>query len=55
MRNEFAIYSKRTLTPDGLKEATVFISEGKISRIENGRVSTEVPLEDVEDLVLMPG
>ena len=56
MNIDSAIKSKRVLTPDGIKEAIILISEGKIVEL----VSTldyelEIEIRDVGNSVVMPG
>ncbi len=55
MRTEFAIHSNRTLTPEGIKEATLLIRDGKIADVVEGKVDTTIETIDVGDSVLMPG
>lgn len=51
---DFAIHSYRTLTPEGIKDATVFIHDGKIDRVVEGK--QDAPgLIDAGNSVLMPG
>ena len=51
-----AIYCKQILTPEGLKEATILINNGKIEDIINGKWQNEnYKFEDVRDDVVMPG
>ena len=51
-----AIHSKRVLLPDGMREATLLVSDGIISAVIRGLARTEgVELVDVDDLVVMPG
>jgi allantoinase len=54
--SSFAIHSQQTITPDGVKDATVVISSGIITDILNGS-SANFPgeLMDVGNKVLMPG
>ena len=53
---DFAIYSKHILTPDGLQNATVLIKDGIIADIIPGKIDTvDFPVEDMSDLVVMPG
>ncbi len=51
--------STRVVTPEGVKGATVFVKNGKIVRIVEGPILTEIPnspaIEDLGDAVLMPG
>jgi allantoinase len=56
MNFDFALRSTRVVLPDGVKDATVFIKNGKIDRIAEGRVTAETDLvEDLGDAVIMPG
>jgi allantoinase len=54
--HSFALKSRNVVTPDGVKEATVLITNGKISEIRlSGTGSANYPVEDLGDLVIMPG
>jgi allantoinase len=55
LKDNFAIYSKRVLTPEGIKEATVYIAGGKITDVTEGKITTGVEVFDAGDSVLMPG
>ncbi len=55
MRTEFAIHSNRTLTPEGIREATVFVDNGKIIDIIEGKATADIEIFDAGDSVLMPG
>ena len=56
MKGDFAIYSRRVVLPDGIVPATIFVKNGKIVRIIEGKVvNAECPLESVGKQVLMPG
>lgn len=56
MPTQFALFSQRTLLPQGSLPATVFIKNGKIEAIEKGKVlKKDYPLEDVGEQVLMAG
>ena len=51
-----ALYSRRMLIDDRLQEATLFIQDGKIQEIREGKITfSDFPLEDLGDLVVMPG
>ncbi len=54
-----ALHSSRVLTPEGFKDASIFLKDGKIVRIVEGKFLPEdarhVPVEDLGDAVLMPG
>ncbi len=47
-----AIHSKRVLTPEGFKDATIFVENGKIVKITEGAIEH---CEDVGNAVIMPG
>ena len=52
----FAIHSRRTLTPGGIKDATVIISNGLITEVIGGLpVDFNYELIDIDNKVLMPG
>src|SRR5687768_2964293 len=54
--NVSAIYSRQTVTPEGIKDATIVISDGIITEIIHGRSSQfENNLVDCGNKVLMPG
>ena len=57
MMEKFGLHSKQVLIDDRLVEATVFVQNGKIDRIELGSLpeQQEIPVEDLSDLVIMPG
>ena len=59
MNFDKAIHSKRVITPEGVKEATIFIKNGKILDIVEPTPDAphkDIPnLEDVGDSVVMPG
>jgi len=55
LKADLVIYSKRTLTPGGFKEATVFIADGKIMDVVEGKSTNDVEVIDAGDSVLMPG
>ena len=53
-----AIYSRRVVTSKGIKEAIIFIKNGKIVEITEGVLPTDnhiKRLENLGDLVIMPG
>ena len=53
---EFAIHSRKTITPGGIKEATVIVSNGLITDIINGLPPDfNYELIDIGEKVLMPG
>lgn len=53
---EFAIVSKRVVTPQGMQEACVIIRDGTIAGIHAPReLPPSIRVEDVGDLVVMPG
>ncbi len=49
------LYSANVLLHEGLQEATVFISDGKINAIVHGPKSSEVNVLDCHDDIIMPG
>jgi allantoinase len=52
----FAIHSRQTILPDGIKDATILISNGKITDILNGSPANfPGELIDIGNKVLMPG
>jgi allantoinase len=57
LKVEFAIHSNRTVTPAGVKEATVFVSDRKIINVVEGKIDTRTSVDviDAGDSVLMPG
>lgn len=53
---DVALHSKQVLIGSELKEATLFIKDGVITDIREGKLSaTDVPVEDLGNLVVMPG
>lgn len=53
---KLALHSRRVVTPNGLKDATVFIDQHKIVGVEEGYVErTGFSLQDHSDDVIMPG
>ena len=54
-----ALHSTRVVTPQGVKDATLFIKNGKIGHIAEGPVSPEIAghpgFEALGDAVIMPG
>lgn len=52
--SETIFYSERVLLPEGLQPASIFVVNGKITRIEPARVDGP-DLQDFGNLVLMPG
>jgi allantoinase len=53
--SRFGLYSKRVVTPDGIKEATVVINDGKIEDIVLGKPGVNISVEDFGDSVIMSG
>jgi allantoinase len=54
--HSFGLKSRNVVTPDGVKEATILVSNGKISDIISpGIDGGDYPVEDLGDLVIMPG
>ena len=55
-QNDFALTSRRVITGGEVRPATVIIREGIIDDVVSGCLDKcELPLEDLGDLVLMPG
>lgn len=53
---DFGIYSSRILTGNGLFAGTMLVKDGVISKLLPGKTTnTDFPLEDLNDLVVMPG
>ena len=54
-----AFHSTRVVTPQGVKDATIFIKDGKIARIAEGRLPAESirhdTVEELGNAVVMPG
>src|SRR5579884_3052946 len=56
--NAFGLHSQNVATPDGVFEATVLVENGTISGVVPGKaaaVSSNVPIEELGDQVIMPG
>jgi allantoinase len=54
--HRFGLKSRNVVTPDGVKEATVLISDGKIVDITfTSEGASDYLVEDLGDLVIMPG
>lgn len=51
----FGIHSTNVLTEKGLRDATLIIEKGVISDIREGKISVDFPVEELDDLVVMPG
>lgn len=55
-RDKFGLYSKNVVTPKGIKEAVVLVEGGTIFGITGkDDAPTDFPIEDLSDLVIMPG
>lgn len=54
VENRFAIHSRRVLTPEGIREAWVYIHGDKIISV-NDHAPVGIEIHSVNDLVLMPG
>ncbi len=53
---EFAIASKSVITPNGVGEACVLVRDGVVAGILNTQeIAPSIPVDDVGELVLMPG
>lgn len=52
---DFALKSKYTVTPEGMKEALVLVKDGKIAEIALPETSVDCPVTDLQDKVLLPG
>jgi allantoinase len=57
MRHQsFAICSNRVVTPKGVKPAAVLVAEGRIADVvAKNQIPSDYLIEDVENLVVMPG
>ncbi len=56
MPSEFFLRSRRVITPEGLRAATIHVEEGLIIAVlAHEHDSRQYPLEDLGDLVIMPG
>ena len=55
--SRFALYSKRVVTDQGIKAATLIINQGKIESLvlDPQMPPSDIPLQDVDDWVIMPG
>lgn len=51
----FGIHSTNVLTENGLKDLTLVIENGIISDIREGKINVDFPVEELGDLVVMPG
>ncbi|MGB3949086.1 MAG: allantoinase AllB [Bacteroidia bacterium] len=51
----FGIHSINVLTENGLKDATLIIENGIISDIKDGKIDADFVVEELHDLVVMPG
>lgn len=53
---DFGLHSTKILTEQGFKDATLLIKDGLIADVVIGKInSPDFPMEDVGDLVVMPG
>lgn len=53
---ELLLHSNRVITPDGIRPATIHIRDGLIQSVFSGRRELiHIPIEDLGDLVIMPG
>lgn len=53
---EFCICSHRVVTPQGVREAAILIGNGRIiDVVDLDQIPSGVPIEDMGDLVVMPG
>ena len=56
LMDEFALHSTRVITPTGVLEATLILSNGKIQDVLPGRLERDgIPFESFDDKVIMPG
>ncbi|MCY7330308.1 MAG: amidohydrolase family protein, partial [Saprospiraceae bacterium] len=56
MNFDKALHSTRVVTPQGIKDATVFIKNGKIADVLEGSIPAGIAgVEDLGDAVVMPG
>lgn len=54
--NQLALHSKRVITPNGIKEATIFIKDKRVKDIICGKVNNpDYPLTSYDNHVIMPG
>ena len=53
---DFGLHSTQILTENGFKDATLLIKDGLISDVVDGKINSPgFPIEDVGDLIVMPG
>jgi len=56
MKVDYALYSKRLVTPNGVIEGTILVGDGKIQDVVSGNIPNPAfAIEDLGDLVIMPG
>ena len=56
MQRGLVLRSKRVVTPEGARPATIHIRQGKIERVGDwDDIETGAPVSDVADLVILPG
>lgn len=53
--HDTAIKSNRILTPDGFMQGVVLIKQGKIVEVTQELNNGQIPVEDVGELIVMPG
>lgn len=51
----FGIHSTHVLTEQGLRDVTLVIDNGLISEIREGKINADFPVEELGNLVVMPG
>ncbi len=49
------LVSQRVITPSGMKEAAVWIKDGKVLDVTDQMPGTDLPVTDLGDRILMPG
>jgi allantoinase len=52
---DLAIHCQRTLIPDGIRDAFVIITDGRITEVASSLRHGDIPLLEMEGKVLMPG
>ena len=55
MNSQFALKSKRVLTPEGIREAVVIIEDGIITDITDHTAKLNCEVTDFQELIIMPG
>ncbi len=52
---EFVLRSRRVVTPSGIRPAAVRVANGRIAAVLEAEAPTHLPVQDLGDLVLLPG